>query len=83
MHKKITENQVVSIVSLAKQGYKNRQICIELGIKECTLQYWKKTLRAQGIDIPENYGRIAKTDPPRYIAKIAEMQRLENELKNL
>lgn len=60
MKKIITNEQKAKIISLSEQGYNNRQIEIELGMKSATLQYWKKQIRLSGINIKSHLGRPIK-----------------------
>ncbi len=81
MTKIITNEQRTKIVTLSNEGYQNRQIAIECGMKYSTLCYWKARLREKGISLPASLGRPKKGTKKdiRLIGTMAELARIESE----
>lgn len=70
----ITDYEIEKILMLAKNGYGNRQMAIELMIKESRLQRIKKEMRDRGITIENLSGRPKKK---ALIASLADFNRID------
>lgn len=80
MQKIITNEQKAKIVTLANQGYSNRQIAIKCSMKHSTLCYWKAKIREQGIVLLSQQGRPKQPNTkPTYICTIAEFEKMTKE----
>lgn len=73
----VTDEQRTKIIELSQKGYTNAQIATEVGMKNSTLQFWKRKMRNQGISVVALLGRPKiKTSG---IVFIADMERIKKE----
>jgi transposase len=77
----ITDEQRAKIIELSNAGYSNWQMSMECGMKQSTLQYWKRRMRNEGIAITGSAGRpkLGSKKAIKLISTMEELKKQESE----
>lgn len=66
---RLTEEVKARIIKMDSEGAKNSDICGALGVKGCTLQFFKRKMKKDGVEFQSRAGRPAPTTdlPVRFV----------------